>query len=176
MTLTEFSMNAGDTAEEHSTSATVELFKQLALELIIAIVFGVVFRMGGKATNNAIMVDSEGNVKASYSKIHPYTFASEEMVFNGASEIRAVKLSLMTMGLTICYDLRFPEVYRALDNQCDLIINIANRPDKRVDHGNALLKARTIESKRFEVGVNRIFMDGMGYWYVKSWQVINPNG
>jgi omega-amidase len=93
MTLTAFSMNTGDTTEERPTSATVELFKQLAQEFQIAIVFGVMFRAGGKATNNAMMVDGEGNVKASYSKIHPFTFAGENMVFNGGNEICAVKLS-----------------------------------------------------------------------------------
>lgn len=82
----------------------------------------------------------------------------------------------MTIGFTICYDLRFPEIFSALGNHCDLIINIANWPAKRVDHWNVLLKARAIENQIYIVGVNRTGMDGKGLEYVKSSQVINPNG
>ena len=176
MTLTAFSMNTADTAEESVTTATVELFKALAQELQIAIVFGVVFQDGDKATNNAILVDAEGAIKGSYSKIHPFTFAGEDKVFNGGNEIGIAKLEQMRIGLTICYDLRFPEIYSALGKQCDLIINIANWPARRVDHWNALLKARAIENQLFVLGVNRTGTDGKGLEYVKSSQVINPNG
>ncbi|MBY0544273.1 MAG: carbon-nitrogen family hydrolase [Gammaproteobacteria bacterium] len=176
MTLTAFSMNTGDTAEERATSVTVELFKEIAQEFQMAIVFGVVFREGDKATNNALMVDGAGNIKGSYSKIHPFTFAGEDKVFNGGNEICIVKLEPMAIGLTICYDLRFPEVYSALGKQCDLIINIANWPARRVDHWNALLKSRAIENQLFIVGVNRTGTDGKGLEYMKSSQVINPNG
>jgi omega-amidase len=176
MTLTAFSMNTGDTAEDTATSVTVELFKKLAQELQISIIFGVVFRDADKATNNALMVDSAGNIKGNYSKIHPFTFAGEDKVFNGGNEICIVKLASMTLGLTVCYDLRFPEIYSALGKQCNLIINIANWPARRVDHWNALLKARAIENQLFVLGVNRTGTDGKGLEYVKSSQVINPNG
>lgn len=176
MTLTAFSMNTGNTAEEPATSVSVELFKELAQELQMAIVFGIVFRDGDKATNNALMVDSGGIIKGYYTKIHPFTFAGEDKVFNGGNEICIAKLEPMTIGLTICYDLRFPEIYSALGKQCDLIINIANWPAKRVDHWNALLKARAIENQLFVIGVNRTGIDGKGLKYVKSSQVVNPNG
>lgn len=176
MTLTAFSMNTGVTAEDRTSSRTVELFKGLAKEIQIAIVFGVVFRDGEKATNNALIVDSAGDIKGSYSKIHPFSFAGEDKVFNGGSEIAFAKLGSMTIGLTICYDLRFPEIYSALGKYSDLIINIANWPAKRVDHWNALLKARAIENQVFIVGVNRTGGDAKGLEYVKSSQVINPNG
>jgi omega-amidase len=176
MTLTAFSMNTGDTAEELTTSETSELFKILAQDFQIAIIYGAVFRDADKVTNNALLVDSTGNLKGSYSKIHPFTFAGEDKVFNGGNEICIVKLASMTLGLTVCYDLRFPEIYSALGKQCNMIINIANWPARRVDHWNALLKARAIENQLFVLGVNRTGTDGKGLEYVKSSQVINPNG
>lgn len=176
MTLTAFSMNTGATAEERLSSESVERFQELAKEFQMAIVFGVVFRDGDKATNNALMIDSTGLIRGVYSKIHPFTFAGEDNVFNGGSEICVVKLEPLTIGLTICYDLRFPEIYSALGQHCDLIINIANWPARRIDHWNALLKARAIENQLFMLGVNRIGVDGKGLEYVKSSQVINPNG
>ena len=176
MTLTAFSMNTQNTAEEAVTSATVRLFQDLAVEFQIAIVFGVVVRDGDKALNMALAVDSDGLVKIRYAKIHPFTFAGEDKVFNGGAEIFHARLGAMTIGLTICYDLRFPELYSALATDCDLIINIANWPAKRVDHWNALLKARAIENQIFIAGVNRTGVDGNGLQYVKSSQVVNPNG
>lgn len=176
MTLTAYSMNTANTAEDLATSVTVNLFKELAQELQIAIVFGVVFRDGDKATNNALIVDSAGTIKGRYRKIHPFSFAGEDKVFNGGNEISYAQLGQMTIGLTICYDLRFPEIYSALGKHCDLIVNIANWPARRVDHWNALLKARAIENQIFMVGVNRTGVDGKGLEYKKSSQVINPNG
>jgi len=176
MTLTAFSMNTVDTAEDPSDSKSVELFRCLAHEFHVSIVFGVVFRHGGKSTNNAIWVDANGLVLGSYTKIHPFSFSGEDMVFSGGNKICIVKLESEVIGLTICYDLRFPEIYSALGKQCDIIINIANWPARRVDHWNTLLKARAIENQLFIVGVNRTGTDGNGLEYIKSSQVINPNG
>lgn len=176
MTLTSFSMNTTVTAEDSASSRTVEFFKKLANEFQVAVVFGVVLQDGDKATNNALMIDSSAIIRSIYSKIHPFTFAGEDKAFNGGSEIGFAKLGSMTIGLTVCYDLRFPEIYSALGKQCNLIINIANWPARRVDHWNALLKARAIENQIFMVGVNRTGVDGNGLEYIKSSQVINPNG
>lgn len=176
MTLTAFSMSISNTAEDSGSSATVESFKGLAREFQIAILFGVVYVDGNKATNNAVLIDSSGAVKASYRKIHPFAFAGEDKAFNGGIEIISVQFGDMKIGLTICYDLRFPEIYSALGNQCDLIVNIANWPARRVNHWNTLLKARAIENQVFMVGVNRTGVDGNGLEYQRSSQVINPNG
>ena len=176
MTLTAFSMNIKTTAEDAATSATVSLFQGLAAEFQIAIVFGVVIQDGDKALNMALAVDSAGIVKMRYGKIHPFSFAGEDKIFNGGTEICYVRLAEMTVGLTICYDLRFPEIYSALAKHCDLIINIANWPAKRVEHWNALLKARAIENQLFMIGVNRTGVDDKGLQYIKSSHVINANG
>lgn len=176
MTLTSFSMNTAVTAEDRQTSETVGLFRELAREFQIAILFGVVFLDGDKATNNALLVDDAGDVKGNYGKIHPFSFAGEDRFFRGGDAVCAVKLGSVTVGLTICYDLRFPELYSVLGNRSQLIVNIANWPVKRIDHWNALLKARAIENQVFIVGVNRTGRDGNGLDYVKSSQVVDPNG
>jgi omega-amidase len=176
MTLTAFSMNTGNTAEDSANSVTVESFKELAQEIQVAIIFGVVFRDAYKASNNALLIDCAGKIKGRYSKIHPFTFTGEDNFFNGGNKICVAKLGMVTLGLTICYDLRFPEIYSALGMQSDLIINIANWPAKRVDHWNTLLKARAIETQVFVIGINRTGADSKGLEYVKSSQVINPNG
>jgi len=176
MTLTAFSMNTTETAEDSSTSKTVVLFRELAREFRVSIVFGVVFRHDDKSINNAVWVNEAGEVLGNYSKIHPFSFSGEDRFFAGGDEICAVSLEAYRFGMTICYDLRFPELYTALGKQCDLIINIANWPAKRIEHWNVLLKARAIENQLFMVGVNRTGMDDNGLEYVHSSMFVDPNG
>lgn len=176
MTLTSYSMNANLIAEDKDSSETVALFKRYAIEFQVAIVFGIVFQDGIKAKNNAVLIDCDGDVKAVYSKIHPFSFAGEDKIYNAGNEISITEINSVTIGLTICYDLRFPEIYSALAKNTDFIINIANWPNKRLDHWNSLLKARAIENQLFIIGVNRTGHDGNGLEYTKSSQIVNPNG
>jgi omega-amidase len=176
MTLTAYSMNTTSTAEDEDSSKSVNFFRTMAAELHMAIVFGVVFRNGEKATNNMLLVDSMGRIKATYAKIHPFTFAKEDQFFEGGNAISSGKVGDMTFGLSICYDLRFPEIFSALAKTSDVIINIANWPNKRIDHWNTLLKARAIENLIFMIGVNRTGADPNSNEYPKSSQAISPNG
>ena len=81
-------------------------------------------------------------------------------VIEDAAHALPSKYKNIRIGLTICYDLRFPELYSGLARQCDVIVNIANWPKKRVEHWNTLLKARAIEGQLFVIGVNRTGKDG----------------
>jgi predicted amidohydrolase len=79
-------------------------------------------------------------------------------------------------SIFICYDLRFPEVFRKVAKQVQAIFVIANWPSERVEHWNALLKARAIENQCFIIGVNRTGIDGNGIHYSGSSCVIDPTG
>lgn len=176
MTLTGFSMNIGDTAENKVSSESLVLFKSLAKDNNISIIAGLVFKDGEQATNNAVWIDELGRVKAIAQKIHPFSFAGEDKYFNGGNFVCKLEHFGVCFGLTICYDLRFPEVFSALGKDCQVIVNIANWPSKRIDHWNVLLKARAIENQIFMIGVNRTGVDGNGLEYEMSSQVIHPNG
>ncbi len=64
------------------------------------------------------------------------------------------------IGLSICYDVRFPELFRFYGKEkVDLIINIANWPITRIQHWKVLLQARAIENLCYVVGVNRVGVD-----------------
>jgi len=176
MTLTGFSINIGSTAEDFENSETIQSFSLLAKQFNIGIIFGVVIKDENKALNKSIFVDSNGKVLDNYTKTHPFSFAGEDKFFNTGNRLMTVNFKSVNFGLTICYDLRFPELYSALGKQTDVIINIANWPAKRVDHWNTLLKARAIENQIFVVGVNRTGLDGNGLEYVESSNVFNANG
>ena len=176
MTLTGFSTNLPHVVEDSINSGTIEQFKYLAKSNNIAIVFGVVLKNGRKAMNHCVFVDKNGDVKGMYAKIHLFSSANEDLALNPGNKLVIIDFLGVNIGLTICYDLRFPEIYSALSKRCDLIINIANWPEKRIDHWNTLLKARAIENQVIIVGVNRIGIDGNNLKYKESSKAYNACG
>jgi len=176
MTLTGFSININETSEVEKNSKTIAKFKDLAKQYKIAILFGIVIKDNDKALNKSIFINEDGNILGKYSKIHPFSFSGENQYFNAGEELMIVNYKNHNIGLTICYDLRFPELYSAYAKECDIVINIANWPKKRIDHWNTLLKARAIENQLFVVGVNRIGIDGNGLEYEESSAIFNANG
>lgn len=176
MTLTGFSMDTALIAEEPQQSPTVDFFIQLAKEFKLAIVFGVVFKYGTKATNNLVLIDQTGSKLSSYAKIHPFSFSGENNYYSSGTELVQCKIGGTTIGFTICYDLRFPELFQALSKDCEVIVTIANWPAKRVAHWKILLQARAIENQIFMVGVNRIGIDANKIEYEKSSILVAPEG
>jgi predicted amidohydrolase len=176
MTLTGFSINSNGLAENENSSYTLKAFKSLAKKYSINIVFGVILRNKKKLTNNAILVSSQGNIKLRYKKIHLFSFALENNFFSPGDKLPSINLKSLRIGLTVCYDLRFPELFRALAKNCNLIINIANWPKARIHHWNTLLTARAIENQLFIAGVNRTGIDGNNIKYISSSQIISPDG
>ena len=78
--------------------------------------------------------------------------------------------------MSICYDLRFPELYQQLSKSNLILVNIANWPNTRITHWKTLLKARSIENQSFMIGVNRTGSDGNGLEYEESSLVFSPSG
>ncbi len=176
MTLTGFSTNISLTAEDFENSKTIQSFSILAKQFNIGMVFGIVIQDEKKALNKSIFVDNNGEVLGDYTKVHPFSFAGEDQFFNAGNKLSIINFKDVNFGLTICYDLRFPELYSALGKQTDVIINIANWPAKRVDHWDTLLKSRAIENQIFVIGVNRIGVDGNELEYSESSKIFNANG
>lgn len=176
MTLTGFSMDVKKISEIAENSNTIEFFRNSAKDDGISIIFGYVENKLGNAFNNCVLVNSTGNVIASYSKIHPFSFAGETKYYSHGNSLVQLDFMETNMALTICYDLRFPELYQALSKESEIIINIANWPKKRVDHWNTLLKARAIENQVFMIGVNRTGIDGNNIEYEKSSLIFAPDG
>lgn len=177
MTLTAFSINTDNTSENIEDSFTIASFQALATKYNIAIIFGVVIKEKVKSSNRLYFLDNFGKVLNYYIKMHPFSFAKEDQYFISGNETKIVEFDRLKFGLTICYDLRFSNLYykMALKN-CDCIINIANWPSKRVDHWNTLLKSRAIESQLFVVGVNRVGCDGNNLEYIESSKIFSADG
>ena len=175
MTLTGFTMESQKVKEDELSSETITFFKEQAQKYKLSIAFGVVLSKGEKATNNLVVVSEQG-VLATYAKIHPFSYAGEDNYYQAGDELKKLTIGGATIGLTICYDLRFPELYQAYSKDCSVILNIANWPERRVSHWRVLNKARAIENQVFMIAVNRIGTDGKGLQYVFSSHIVSPYG
>jgi len=176
MTLTGFSMNTKLIGEKPDESDTIKFFSQQAKQNNLSIAFGVVFKKDDKATNNLVVITKDGNILSSFTKIHPFSYSGESNYYVGGNELVKCHIADANIGLTICYDLRFPEVFQALSKSCNVIITIANWPEKRLKHWSILLQARAIENQAFIVGVNRTGIDGNELSYAKSSVIFDPSG
>jgi predicted amidohydrolase len=156
MTLTGFTMNATEMAEK-TIGESVAFFSIIAESYEVEIIFGLIEKGKRGCYNSLIHLDKQGIVKAKYRKIHPFSYSTEDKFYNAGEKIVIANSNGWKVGLSICYDLRFPELYRLYSKKkVDLIINIANWPDTRIEHWRTLLKVRAIENQCYIAGVNRI--------------------
>lgn len=159
MTLTGFSMNPEQTAEpEHGD--TTQFFSAFARENNCHCFAGYQEKNKKGYFNSLVHFSSSGEEVARYRKIHLFGYADETKHYQPGTESVITQADNIQTGLAICYDLRFPELFRRYGAAgAELIIIIANWPVTRVAHWRALLRARAIENQCFVVGVNRIGTD-----------------
>ena len=159
MTLTGFSMNASSMAER-MCNQTIAFFSGIAQKYQSDLFAGLIEKEGRNYFNTLVHIDSKGKFKTKYKKIHPFSYSKENKFYKAGNRIIITKVHGWKIGLSICYDLRFPELYRLYAKEkVDLIINIANWPDTRIEHWRTLLKARAIENQCYFAGVNRVGND-----------------
>jgi predicted amidohydrolase len=155
MSLTGFTMHSKDFAEELDGVSFI-YFMQLAKKLRKHIFAGIIERDEKTIYNSLIHFDERGLVRIRYRKIHPFSYTREEKFFRSGNQPCITQIDKISFGLSICYDLRFPELYRLYAKQrTDILINIANWPDDRLFHWDVLLRARAIENQSYMIGVNR---------------------
>jgi len=170
-----FSMDAARIAEPEE-GPTAAWLGDRAAALGLALVAGVPVATGDRFENHALVFDARGRRVARYAKIHPFTFAGEHEHYAAGSEPVVCSIAGFVVGLGICYDLRFPELYRRLAGSgAELLITIANWPRARAHHWSRLLRARAIENVALVVGVNRTGSGG-GLDYPGASAVVDPTG
>jgi predicted amidohydrolase len=176
MTLTGFTMNAGRVAESADGSPSVRAFGELARDHGVHIAFGVVLEGRERPRNTAVVVAPDGGEVARYAKVHPFPLAGEDRAYEAGEELVVAAVRGARLGLSICYDLRFPALYAAQASEVDAFLVIANWPAARIAHWRTLLCARAIESQAYILGVNRTGTDGNGLEYPPSTLVFDPTG
>src|SRR5213079_1886062 len=168
--------------QKHATSwkeGAVPRLQEMAKQLSLAIVAGVSDREGPRIYNGQVFIDAGGNIRAKYRKTHLVTAAplDERPVFAAGGTFASCKLHKFNLGLTICYDLRFPEVCRALavEHGANVLVNSSAWPFPRLEHLRILATARAIENQSYFVLSNRVGKDN-GAIFCGSSAIIDPYG
>lgn len=159
MFATGFSMDFAKVAEAPGDSPTLTFLAELAQRYCSAILAGLVLNRDGILTNDAVLLNASGELVGDYSKIHPFTPSGEGQAGAAGSWVKTMPLGNWTLAPFVCYDLRFPEIFRLATPASELLVVLANWPSPRVAHWIALLKARAIENQAYVVGVNRVGSD-----------------
>ncbi|MEV7186486.1 carbon-nitrogen family hydrolase [Kitasatospora sp. NPDC093102] len=110
----------------------------------------------GPIYNTSLLFSPDGELVHTYRKIHRFGFDSGEAVVMGAGqEIVTAPTDFATLGLATCYDLRFPELFRALlDAGAQLLVVPAAWPARRREHWTLLARARAVEEQAFVLACN----------------------
>ncbi len=169
MFTTGFSMNAKNLSEENN-GETLHWMKAEAKKHNTAITGSVIIsdqptgKLGeNKYYNRLFFVFPDGTFQK-YDKKHTFTLAKENETYTAGTERITIEYKGWKICPLICYDLRFP-VWARNTEDYDVLIYVANWPNKRVSAWDALLKARAIENMCYCVGVNRVGQDGSGHEY-----------
>ena len=112
----------------------------------------------GTHYNTSVIIDPLGNLAAVYRKIHLFGFTGGETVLMSAgSDLVTVDTPLGTTGIATCYDLRFPEIFRALvDRGATALVLASGWPATRIGHWTALARARAIENQAIVIACNEV--------------------
>src|SRR6266581_7989818 len=161
------------------TDGFVPELQEIARKLSIAIVSGLSERDGASIYNSQVFVDQQGNIISKYRKTHLYAVApvEEQTCFAPGNSFASFELGGLHFGFSICYDLRFPEMYRKLvtEHDVDAFVISSAWPFPRVEHFRTLAMARAIENQSYVIGSNRVGKDD-DLWFCGSSAIIDPRG
>jgi omega-amidase len=129
-------------------------------QIHLQIGFGRRVARGPGAANATVIAHPDGRLGAVYEKMHPFGFTEEPRHYAAGERLVLDRVGSFKIAPSICYDLRFPELYRhAALAGADLFTVIASWPAPRIAHWRAMLIARAIENQAFVIGVNRVGCD-----------------
>ena len=159
-----------------------------AAELGIELVAGSIVERGSgeaKPSNTSVHVDRDGEVRAVYRKLHMFDVEVDGVTYAESAheqpgdEIVVSELADGTaLGMTICYDLRFPELYRSLSARGAQVISVPSAFTLATtrDHWEVLLRARAIENQCFVIAPNQIGSHPPGHRSGGRSMIIDPWG
>ena len=137
--------------------------REVAAEVGVAIICGLSERVGDDIYNSAAVIDRSGKLAGTYRKLHLFSVppACEAEHFTQGDSLTLVELCGFRFGIMICYDIRFPELARALTlSGADVLTVSAAWPTGRIEHWRLLNRARAVENQAYVLAANRVGTDG----------------
>jgi predicted amidohydrolase len=190
---TGFSMNPSLLAEEMN-GTTVEWMKRVTAEKKIILTGSVIIKApsalegaGHEAFYNRLIWMLPNGQFAHYDKRHRFAFAGEDEHYTAGSKRLIASVNGWKINLQVCYDLRFPVWARQAPSQpppkgeelapeYDMLLYVANWPERRIHAWRSLLIARAIENQCYVIGVNRVGNDGNNIYHSGNSMVVDAMG
>ncbi len=155
---TGFSMNTSLSSESHQKGFT--FLKEMAQDKNAAIVGSIMIEENNQFFNRLYFVYPSGEY-VFYDKKHLFSLVKENEYFAPGNKQVVADYKGWKIALQICYDLRFPVWNRRAENYAyDILLNVANWPERRSFAWKSLLTARAIENQAYVIGINRVGKDG----------------
>lgn len=176
---TGYSMPVIQTQAKPWTEGAVPALQKMAKEFSLIVVAGVSERAGEIIYNSQVFIDANGSIAASYRKTHLFALPpnDERTCFAPGDIFASAAAGGFRFGLSICYDLRFPEVYRilAIEQEANVLIVSSAWPFPRIEHLRTLVVARAIENQSYVILANRVGVDdGVKCCGISA--IIDPSG
>ena len=176
---TGFSMQPEKFAETME-GPTIDWMKRLSEEKRAIITGSLIIVDGGKYYNRLVWILPNGQL-GYYNKRHLFAFAGEDEHYTPGNKRLIASVKGWKINLQICYDLRFPiwarqQLSEEVDKEYDILLYVANWPEKRNHAWKTLLTARAIENQCFTIGVNRVGVDGNNIVHSGDSMVVGPLG
>ncbi len=183
---TGFSMRPEQFAETMD-GETIEWMKKVAAEKNIILTGSLMMKDGTNYFNRMIWMLPNGHV-GMYDKRHLFAKGDEHNYYTPGKKRFIASVNGWKINLQVCYDLRFPVWSRQAINhekfegseqpnaEYDVLIYVANSPEKRVSAWKTLLQARAIENQCYVIGVNRVGNDGNNIYHSGDSMVVNEMG
>lgn len=177
---TGFSMKP-DLLAETMEGETISWMKSISAKKRAILTGSIIIKEEEKYFNRLVWVLPNGQL-GYYDKRHLFAFAKEDQFYHPGEKRLIASVKGWKINLLVCYDLRFPVWSRQSPSsddsspEYDLLIYVANWPQRRNHAWKTLLQARAIENQAFVVGVNRVGEDGNGIYHSGDSMVINPMG
>ncbi len=159
---------------ETMTGPTVKWMEKMAAQTGTHLMGSIMIKEDTNVYNRMLLVSSNGTIQY-YDKKHLFAYGGENRCFTSGNEIKIFDINGWKIKPIICYDLRFPVAIRNVEDY-DLLVCVANWPDKRVSAWDTLLKARAIENQCYVIGVNRVGKDENQLTYIGHSITIDPLG
>jgi len=171
---TGFSMNA-DKLAEPMHGKTMKWMLKIAKQFECVVTGSIIIKENERYYNRLIWMRPDGSYEY-YDKRHLFALGKEHETYTPGNKKLVVELNGWNICPMICYDLRFPVWMRNHASEYDLLLIVANWPERRIAHWRSLINARAIENQAYVIGVNRVGYDGNEVYHSGDSTCVDPNG
>lgn len=152
-----FSFDSYKEKSEKLDGHTINEISKKAKEVDAYVLAGsIIEERGDGYYNTSVLLDNEGKRIGDYSKMHLFSYGSTEAkLLNKGDKVEVVETDLGKIGICICYDLRFPELFRAMMRKgAEIFLNTSAWPFPRVANWTALNQVRALENVSYLISCN----------------------